>query len=71
MNATGQLLNARVDANRMEPEGGVLIMKPMKLLLALSVIAVTQQAIAEDEYDYRAFPTQNKLLTYKTKITTA
>ncbi|MEK2098416.1 OmpA family protein [Vibrio parahaemolyticus] len=36
-------------------------MKPMKLLLALSVIAVTQQAIAEDEYDYRAFPTAEQI----------
>ncbi|MBY3762547.1 OmpA family protein, partial [Vibrio parahaemolyticus] len=30
-------------------------MKPMKLLLA------TQQAIAEDEYDYRAFPTAEQI----------
>ncbi|MCE9845086.1 OmpA family protein [Vibrio alginolyticus] len=31
-------------------------MKPMKILFALSLLAVTQQVVAEDEYDYRPIP---------------
>ncbi|MCS0348938.1 OmpA family protein [Vibrio diabolicus] len=31
-------------------------MKPMKILFVLSLLAVTQQVVAEDEYDYRPIP---------------
>lgn len=31
-------------------------MKPMNILFVLSLLAVTQQVVAEDEYDYRPIP---------------
>ncbi|MCG9621348.1 OmpA family protein [Vibrio diabolicus] len=36
-------------------------MKPMKILFALSLLAVTQQVVAEDEYDYRPVPSVEQI----------
>jgi outer membrane protein OmpA-like peptidoglycan-associated protein len=36
-------------------------MKPMKILFALSLLAVTQQVVAEDEYDYRPVPSAEQI----------
>lgn len=36
-------------------------MKPMKILFALSLLAVTQQVFAEDEYDYRPVPSAEQI----------
>lgn len=36
-------------------------MKPMKILFVLSLLAVTQQVAAEDEYDYRPVPSAEQI----------
>ncbi|UFN68272.1 OmpA family protein [Vibrio alginolyticus] len=36
-------------------------MKPMKILFVLSLLAVTQQVVAEDEYDYRPVPSAEQI----------
>lgn len=36
-------------------------MKPIKILFILSLLAVTQQVVAEDEYDYRPVPNAEQI----------
>ncbi|HHF3199100.1 OmpA family protein [Vibrio sp. CCB-PB317] len=36
-------------------------MKPMNILFVLSLLAVTQQVVAEDEYDYRPVPSAEQI----------
>ncbi|HHF3039168.1 TPA: OmpA family protein [Vibrio diabolicus] len=36
-------------------------MKPMNILFVLSLLAVTQQVVAEDEYDYRSVPSAEQI----------